>query len=125
MVWIAGSSSVMASSRGATWALGRLRAAVSSGRGLGPGYANLAAQDFPGGALGQLVDEPHLAGVFVGSDPVFDEGADVRCGGGDAGVDHDGGADPFAEQLLGDAADRGLGDGGRSREHLLGFSRGN
>src|SRR5260370_3314309 len=96
MVWIGRSSSVMASSRDGTWALGRLRA-VSSGRGLGAGYANLAAQDFPGGALGQLVDEPHLAGGFVGSDPVFDEGADLRCGGGDARVEHDGGADLFAQ----------------------------
>src|SRR5258707_1234624 len=89
MVRIARSSSVMSSSRDNSRAPGRLRA-VSSGCGLGAGYANLAAQNFPGGALGQLVDEPHLAGVFVGSDPVFDEGADLRGGGADARFEHDG-----------------------------------
>src|SRR5258705_8901910 len=122
MVWIARSSSVMSSSRDNSRAPGRLRA-VSSGCGLGAGYANLAAQNFPGGALGQLVDEPHLAGVFVGSDPVFDEGADLRGGGADARFEHDGGADLFAEQFVGDADDGGLGDGGMLVEHLLDLAR--
>jgi hypothetical protein len=60
--------------------------------------------------LGELVDDPHVARVLVGGDPLLDELAQLVGLATRARGKRDGRADVFTQLLVRDADDRGLDD---------------
>src|SRR5262249_7483168 len=90
-------------------------------RGAGP--ATLAAEDLAGGALGQLVDQPEVAGVLVRRDPVLHVRPQFLGRGRGAGLERDGRADLLAELVVGDPDHGRLGDRGMLVEDLLDLAR--
>ena len=71
---------------------------------------DVALEDFAGRALGQLVDEPDPAWVFVARDAFLDEVADGRGVGFGAGHQRDRSTHLLAERVVGDADDSRLAD---------------
>ena len=68
----------------------------------GPARLDLALEDLAGRPLGELVDEPDVAGVLVGGDALLDEVAQLAGGGVCAGLQRDGGGDLLAELVVRD-----------------------
>src|SRR6185437_6527703 len=66
------------------------------------GRPDLAAQDLPGRALGQLVDQPDLPRVLVGGDLVAGERAQFLRGRAGVGLERYGRADLLAEVVVRD-----------------------
>src|SRR3954454_14899223 len=87
---------------GAKRRLAPMRARAST-RGRGLRQADLALEDLPGRALGQLVDEVHRARVLVGRDALLGEVAQLLGRGVGALLERHDGGDLLAERLVGDA----------------------